>query len=453
MISTSESNNKENKERVLFPLQSPFSDRKRAFFVVATRFATIVREFLSSDQQAELDGLLELMRPETEKYRLCELKDCGGDLKKRWHIQYYAFNTVTNKLERFRHYMPASEKTAAQRKIYFRDFKEALDEQLKSGKTVAVEPKKEAEKQVETIWALLDMAFANKRNKITNTKTVNGFKFSVDLVKEWLVQSEQKGLLAKDFDRSNVFKFVDWFQDDYDERNGERMSNRTFNNYKNNIGSLFGELVDRGYFIANPLSIVKNRQITESANFPFNEAQKKLVLSYLLNNGQMCDYFFCSFMYYTCSRPTEIIKLKRKNIYPDRILFQGGLAKNKKVKYVPITEGCRQLLDKMGILNKPPEAYIFSKGGEIGGYVPTGENWYGKRHTLVLDALGLHNGDYTMYSWKDTGACDLYLATKDIMFVKDMCRHSTVAFTEIYLRGMGILLNNTSSGNAPKLSI
>ncbi|WP_311964114.1 hypothetical protein, partial [Acinetobacter baumannii] len=80
---------------------------------------------------------------------------------------------------------------------------------------------------------LLDMAFANKRNKITNVKTVNGFKYSVDLVKEWLVQSEQKGLLAKDFDRSNVFKFVDWFQDDYDERNGERMSNRTFNNYKN----------------------------------------------------------------------------------------------------------------------------------------------------------------------------------------------------------------------------
>lgn len=88
----------------------------------------------------------------------------------------------------------------------------------------------------------------------------------------------------------------------------------------------------------------------------------------------------------------------------------------------------------------------------ISNYI-SGENWYGKRHTLVLDALGLHNGDYTMYSWKDTGACDLYLATKDIMFVKDMCRHSTVAFTEIYLRGMGILLNNTSSGNAPKLSI
>jgi integrase len=445
---------KENSERILFPLRSPFSDRKRAFFVFATKVATIVRDFLGSDQKAELDSLLAQLEKETTPFRECKLKDAGGDLKKRWHIEYYAFDADSNILVRRRQYMPAELKTKSERVRFFQEFKADVDTQLREGKTYTTQPKKQSyATTAPTIWSLLDLSLSDKKAKIKNEKTVKGFIYSADLVKEWLSFSEQRKLLAKDFDRNKVYELIDWIQDDFNERNEKRMTNRTFNNYKNNIQSLFSELVERGHFVANPLSIIRNRQVEEAANFPFNEAQKQTILSYLLSNGQMCDYYFCSFMYYTCSRPTEIIKLKRKNIFKDKILFQGGLAKNKKVKYIPITEGCRSLLDKMGVLDTSPEAYLFSKNGTIGGFEKTGENWFGKRHTLVLDALGMRNGDYTMYSWKDTGACDLYLATKDIMLVKDMCRHSTVAYTEVYLRSMGMLIDDIRELNTPRLGV
>lgn len=449
MAKASKSETNGNEQRILFPLQSPFSDRKRAFFWAATKFATIVREFLDESEVAELDSLLAMLDTRDDyPFRKCELKDCDGDLSKRWHVEYYAFNTVTNKLERVRFYLPAKYKSRGERMAYARDFMAEVDFMLKSGKTITKEAKAPLKKE-ETVWELMDVAYACKKNSIQNAKTLQGFEMTIGLVREWLSQSVAKDLRPNELTRAKVFELIDWFQDDFEERNGYRIKNRTFNNYKNNILSIFSELVTRGYFEKNPIAIIKDREVKESANFPLDKEKKDLILHYFERNKQWTDLYFCQFIYYTLARPTEIIKLKRKNIQVDKIMFEGGISKNKKTKFIPITAGCKALLDKMEVWDKAPETYLFSRK-ELSTYEPTPDNWYGKRHTEALQKLGLH-GDYSLYSWKDTGACDMYLATKDIMFVKDMCRHSSVSHTEVYLRSMGILLNNREAENAPIL--
>jgi integrase len=47
----------------------------------------------------------------------------------------------------------------------------------------------------------------------------------------------------------------------------------------------------------------------------------------------------------------------------------------------------------------------------------------------------------TFYCWKHTGAMNLYMATKDPYIVMNQCRHSEITTTMIYLRSLGLVVN------------
>jgi integrase len=286
-----------------------------------------------------------------------------------------------------------------------------------------------------------------KKRAIETEKTHTTYKYYSDLIIDWANHTENSKLLVNHFEKKHAFQLFDWIESGREKR----LSNRTFNNYRNFIFALFNELVKREYLIKNPIEIIQERTIQEAANFPFNEKQKGEILSHLLSTNQVQLYYFCKFIYYTLGRPTELIKLQRKHLFNGKIMFQGTKAKNKKTKYVPITKALADMLDEMKVLDTDPDSYIFGLNG-IGSKKPKGENQFGQKHTEVLRALN-YPSDYTMYSWKDTGACDLYIATKDIMYVKEMCRHSSVSQTEIYLRSMGMLIGEKKDGETPKLSI
>jgi len=128
----------------------------------------------------------------------------------------------------------------------------------------------------------------------------------------------------------------------------------------------------------------------------------------------------------------------------DKIQIVGSNSKNKKTQYVLVTEPLRKLLVAMNIKELPGDYYLF------GGEKKLGEQYITKHHTAVLRRLG-YGTDYTLYSWKDTGACDLYLATRDIEFVSRQCRHHSLDQTKIYLAGMGLLLDQKNINIAPSL--
>ncbi|MEN7551857.1 hypothetical protein AAG747_28330 [Rapidithrix thailandica] len=65
-----------------------------------------------------------------------------------------------------------------------------------------------------------------------------------------------------------------------------------------------------------------------------------------------------------------------------------------------------------------------------------------ERHIKVLRHLEIYDGLVTLYSWKHTGVVNAYRAGVDIKTLQSQLRHHSLEMTDIYLRSLGMVLNN-----------
>ena len=63
------------------------------------------------------------------------------------------------------------------------------------------------------------------------------------------------------------------------------------------------------------------------------------------------------------------------------------------------------------------------------------------KHRKLMNVIGI-GLEKNLYSWKATGAADLYNATKDPYLVMSQCRHSDIKITMLYLRSLGLQTND-----------
>lgn len=166
----------------------------------------------------------------------------------------------------------------------------------------------------------------------------------------------------------------------------------------------------------------------------FQKHQRRELLLYLQKNDPKL-FLHCLFIYFTGIRPrSELVKIKVGDIYWEkrRILVSGNFSKNHKTQFVGISkEFCPYIEHLRGL---PPSQYIFHS--KCDKFKPAGYNTYGDRFRAVLDQFN-YSGEYQLYSWKHTGAINVYEQTKDIIALKHWCRHTDVRTTQLYLRQLG----------------
>jgi integrase len=126
----------------------------------------------------------------------------------------------------------------------------------------------------------------------------------------------------------------------------------------------------------------------------------------------------------------------------NRIFIRGEISKNKMDDYVSIPDTLRKNIKKSGILNYKATDLIFSKDG-LPGTERLHNNFFWDKHRRILVSTGLLelNSNYSLYSYKHTGAISLYKATKDVKIVQQQCRHQSVGQTDAYLRDLGLHSN------------
>ena len=73
--------------------------------------------------------------PAKYPYELCKLYDCGGDVNKRWIVEYYIYNRDQAKLVRRRVSGFNRVKTLRARKAAARELMQQIDELLRQGYT------------------------------------------------------------------------------------------------------------------------------------------------------------------------------------------------------------------------------------------------------------------------------------------------------------------------------
>lgn len=217
------------------------------------------------------------------------------------------------------------------------------------------------------------------------------------------------------------------------------MGNKSFNTYKGFLSGFFIHCQKPFKLVGNPIAeTVESLPLKRSVKHHYyNKAQIQQYkqLCETLDHPQL--WFFCQFIYYTFCRPNEEArKLQVGHIRSDHIILYGETSKTGH-RTVMIPAALEIVLQELRIRDFPPHYYVFSHDGQPGPSL-LGRTWMYDRHTKIMKEMELTGQGYDIYGWKHTGAIALYLATKDLMLVKEQCGHSDISQTVQYLRDLGV---------------
>ena len=210
----------------------------------------------------------------------------------------------------------------------------------------------------------------------------------------------------------------------------------TINNYRDKMGWFFKQAVKRELILKNPW-IMDNLPETQSyRNIAFSNADQETMEKSLLNTLPGL-YLFTRMIYLCFLRPKELRQLRIINIdfYNRTVIVPGEIGKNRKTQAVPIPAKLFELLKDYK--EYPPTHYLFSKN-YTPGISHLSENTPYNMHRRVLENLGLDTGNYTLYSWKHTGAVRALQAGINIKVLQRLLRHSSLEETDVYLKSLGI---------------
>lgn len=373
-------------------------------------------------------------------YKECCIKSRNGDLSKRWYLEFYAWSEVKKKLVRLQIFCPSTEQTAKKRMSWLRLKSIDIDYDLRNGTTVEIlkgekEPKTSDYKYLtDAIDEVLNLHLVNTRKK-----TIQGYWSKASTFKKFLESRKLSELLCFEFKTEYAYDYLQFVVD-----LGDAKSNWTINNHIRFLKFMFKEMVSRDWIEKNPFDKIKRKPTNAAPNFPFSQLEKKQ----LLNAADHQTKLFLKFMYYSFLRPTELRHLKIGDIKKDKIYVSEKVSKNRKAQYVVIVEGLKQTIKEYNLTSYNPNLYVFSKDG-LPSDKPVADNYFYNIHKKMLDDLGIENK--TLYSWKDTGICDFYVATKDLIFVSKHARHYSVDMTRKYLESVGILSDKSNLEKVPIL--
>jgi integrase len=228
------------------------------------------------------------------------------------------------------------------------------------------------------------------------------------------------------------------------------VANKTYNCRRTMLHALFNTLIDRDKKLfsgVNPIAKVDFLKTESKKHAAYTDEQMIRIRDIIIKGNEPYLLLFIQFMFFTLARPDEIRFLKIGDIkFSDKkILFQSQDAKTSIDEFVGINDSFARVIEQSGILNFPENYFVFSvsNGKNEPGNAPVGKNYFYKHIKPYVNALGLTklNPNYTIYSFKHTGAISLYKATKDIKLVQAQCRHKNIEQTNIYLRDLGVLSN------------
>jgi integrase len=381
-----------------------------------------------------------------EKYKLCRLVDCKGDIKKEWYLVYYIWNNDTCEIERKRNYTINSFKTKLDRRKAAKQLKKEIDEMLKSGAYIS---KIDSEKQKfpvtsaanSTLILAIDEAIRIKKLNLKKN-SMKGLNTAASQMKEFLSESGKSIVQFKSVEPALMYSFFEYLKQKKRRDGKQNLSNRTINNIKSNISTLFNFYVDKEEIKKNPISKIKKLKTTAVKHKPFSDEQMQLIREDLTKNKEDQFLFFIQCIYFTFLRPGEELRLlKVEDITAKTIQVPGTTSKNGDAEHVIIPTALEKILQERKIRSYPPEYYVFT-GAQTPGPKPTGMKYFYRRNASLLKRLKLSGKNYDLYGYKHTGAIKLYNSCKDIKAVQKQCRHSTIQQTDTYLRGLGLITNN-----------
>jgi integrase len=372
--------------------------------------------------------------------------------KKGWYVQFYVWDVQENALVRRKRYMPSTYTSDEAREAYAQDLIQKINELLSSGYHIdrtqeRFIPQKE-EENVELSFKKAVSRYINYCDKIAknSSQEVSAKFFILKRFLDWSKQNRIRIAMLSDVKEQMAIQFFD----DLIEVDG--VGGKTFNNALGRLRNFYSIAKKRKWYEGdNPFKAVDKQSVGYGEkNIAFTDTQVQEIIPYVKENDTYL-YYFIGFIYYAFMRPSEIKRLKVRNIDMKKrqIRIEAAQSKVKKLDILPIADGLYKILQQMDIEGANPNHYLFTLKRKP-SVEPMSRSWTTERFKLVKKQFGLTK-NHSIYGFKHTGVCKWYEQTKDIVRVQRMCRHTSIDMTARYLKSLGLMGDQYQIDSLPDL--
>ena len=337
-----------------------------------------------------------------------------------WLIVYYAKDTQSDKLVRFRNRVPKMS-NKKERLRFAQKMIDTLNEQLYSGWS----PYMGNLTEVKTIDYCFDYYLKTLSKELSDgvkrKSTYNNYKYFITSFTEYLSIYQKNVKFISDISTLICDHFLDRI---YIEK---EKSARTYNFYLMCMRTFFNFCLSKGFIKESPVKNTKTKSIKEKTRVVLNEKEKAKLA--LLKEENFHFYVFCMTTYYCFIRPNELKKLKVENVNIEKnyITIPSSISKNRKTENVTIPNiFIEELKEHIGKASK--DLFLFGKKFVPGKQAVTNLFYHWEN---VRKKYGFRK-EVQFYSLKDTGITDMLNAGVPAIKVRDQARHSDLKITEIY---------------------
>jgi integrase len=396
-------------------------------------------------------------------YKLARLVHHRYNMKKRWWIAFYAWDVSTDKLKRYRMFEPLNRiKDKHTRIDRANEIIKVLNAQLKAGKVLGKDKvtKNVAVNKISKLSLLQAIQYVEDQKKANGHRLqyYRSFRTLRSNLTAWLEFKVVPDFPVHQFNEQDAHEFFTYLRDEKKhgaDDNKKKLSNKTINGLISNLGIAFKFLEkqsDTVIWKKLPLRNISMLPVVAKMNPAYSNDQITAIKLEIVNSaanaakhrrlGYIQLQLFISFIYYLLARPKEIQQLKVGDIDIEgkRVFIKGEISKNKTDDMVELSPQLIEIIKEFGIMDYPQHFYIFGKKG-VPGEELVNDNFFWAKHHNVLKRTGLLkvNDNFSLYSYKHSGAVSLYMATKDIKLCQRQMRHKSVEQTNHYLRDLGVL--------------
>lgn len=395
-----------------------------------------------------------------------------------WYIEYYAFNQITNGLERKRQRVNKERKRART----FAEFRSITTQmiiqincQLESGwspfaisSTLQVQPtmpvvmqpiqlsaqqamqsyapvpapavtaqqKSVDDGSVDMLVMIRKFLDAKKRDLTENT--MRSYESFCNGLKKWIIL-KHPDLRSNQFTKRLAVEYMDYvLEGNNATKNGKArkhddgtVSNRTYNNNLKQGRALFSWAVEKCYCEENPFEKIKTKREEKKTRVIIPEPWRKKIREYFEKTNPQY-LIICELVHTSLIRPVEISRLQAYmvNIGEGCIEMPADITKNHKERRARLSEELKEMLAKH-IMGAKPDDYLFADKCWRCGTKPMSSHTFGNVWEAMRKEINLPE-EMQLYSLRDTGINGMLKAGIDPLSVMQAADHSDLSMTTRY---------------------
>ena len=286
-----------------------------------------------------------------------------------------------------------------------------------------------------TLGEGLDYYEKNKHCERYDTK--RSYKSLTKIFREFCTEKNLIANAIQTITKKDIHEYLDYVMQ---ERNN---SSKSRNIKLQGVKSIFNFLVEREVISKNPANGIKRIREAKPKSQAIPTPLVPIIRE-LLKRKSLELYLLTSFIFYCFIRPKELFETDWTNVdlKNAKLFVPSTISKNGKSEYVIVPASMCDIIREMFPEGHPKTGLMF--GDKKRRYVNFSEL---QKNILAEELLP----KYTLYAWKHTGVTAFFRAGVNIKYIQQQCRHTSLDYTDKYLKGLGLIDNADAFDNIPRI--